>query len=109
MARREPLALPINLVRDFLLRQSRLDNALEVHKAQSALELLSVALEQEGFDPACRSLATELAARYDCERVSIGIVRNGHANVVAISHSAQFGRQMNLVRVMTMTLGDSKY
>src|ERR1700744_976137 len=94
-------------LRDFLLRQTRLDNALEVHKAQSALELLSVALEQEGFDPACRSLATELAARYGCERVSIGMVRNGHANVVAISHSAQFGRQMGLVRLVGAAMDEA--
>lgn len=94
-------------LRDFLLRQSRIDSALDVHKAQSALDILAVTLEQEGFGPACRSLATELATRYGCERVSIGMVRNGHANVVAISHSAQFGQQMNLVRLVGAAMDEA--
>jgi RND family efflux transporter MFP subunit len=94
-------------LRDFLLRQARLDGALEVHKAQSALDILSVTLEQEAFGPACRSLATELAARYACERVSIGMVRHGHADVVAISHSAQFGQQMNLVRLVGAAMDEA--
>jgi RND family efflux transporter MFP subunit len=59
-----------------------------------------VTLEQEGFDTACRSLVTELAARFGCERVSLGMMRNGHAKVLAVSHSAQFGRQMNLIRLV---------
>ena len=94
-------------LRDFLQRQERIDDAREVHKAQSALDALSVALEQDGFGPACRSLATELATRYGCERVSIGMMRNGHANVVAISHSAQFGQQMNLVRLVGAAMDEA--
>jgi RND family efflux transporter MFP subunit len=94
-------------LRDFLLRQSRLDTARDVHKAQSALDVLSVILEQERFAQACRALATELAARFDCERVSIGMVRGGHANVVAISHSAQFGQHMNLVRLVGAAMDEA--
>src|SRR6202012_4914559 len=55
----------------------------------------------------CRALATELAARYECERVSVGMVRNGYANVVAISHSAQFGQQMNLVRLVGAAMDEA--
>jgi RND family efflux transporter MFP subunit len=87
-------------LREYLLRQGRLDTSRHALKSQSALDILSVTLEQEGFGTACRSLATELAVRFGCERVSVGIVRNGHAKVVAISHSAQFGREMNLVRLL---------
>jgi RND family efflux transporter MFP subunit len=87
-------------LREYLLRQGRLDTSRQVLKSQSALDILSVTLEQEGFGTACRALVTELAVRFGCERVSVGMVRNGHAKVVAISHSAQFGRQMNLVRLV---------
>jgi RND family efflux transporter MFP subunit len=87
-------------LREYLLRQGRLDTSRHALKSQSALDILSVTLEQEGFGTACRALATELAVRFGCERVSVGIVRNGHAKVVAISHSAQFGREMNLVRLL---------
>jgi len=87
-------------LREYLLRQGRLDTSRQALRAQNALDLLSVTLEQESFGTACRSLVTELATRFGCERVSVGFVRNGHAKVEAISHSAQFGRQMNLVRLV---------
>jgi RND family efflux transporter MFP subunit len=87
-------------LREYLLQQGRADTSRDALKAQSALEILSVTLDQQGFDTACRSLVTELATRFGCERVSIGMVRNGHAKVAAISHSAQFGRHMNLVRLV---------
>jgi RND family efflux transporter MFP subunit len=94
-------------LRDFLQRQGRVDTALAAVKAQSALDLLSVVLEQEGFGQACRALATELAARFGCERVGVGMVRNGHAHVQAISHSAQFGRYMNLVRLVGAAMDEA--
>lgn len=87
-------------LREYLLRQGRADTSRHARQAQSALDMLSVTLEQQGFDTACRALVTELAARFGCERVSLGMVRGGHAKVVAISHSAQFGKQMNLVRLV---------
>src|ERR1700753_1829627 len=87
-------------LREYLLQQGRLDTSRQALQSQSALDILSVTLEQEGFGTACRALVTELAVRFGCERVSLGLVRNGHAKVVAISHSAQFGREMNLVRLV---------
>jgi multidrug resistance efflux pump len=69
-----------------------------VEQTKLALEIVAVALEEEGFSAACRAVVTELALRLDCERVSVGFVRRGHAFVAAISHSAEFGKQMNLVR-----------
>ena len=94
-------------LRDILQRQVRADTTHQAVKAQSALDLLAVILEQEGFGPSCRSLATELAARFDCERVSIGMIRSGHADVVAISHSAQFGQHMNLVRLVGAAMDEA--
>jgi biotin carboxyl carrier protein len=38
--------------------------------------------------------------RFSCDRVSVGFVRGQRARVVAISHSARFGKQMNLVRLL---------
>ncbi|MBL8701264.1 MAG: HlyD family efflux transporter periplasmic adaptor subunit [Alphaproteobacteria bacterium] len=63
-----------------------------------ALQLIAASLEQQGFVPACRLAATEIASRLGCERVSIGFTRRHQTKVVGISHSAQFGRTMDLVR-----------
>jgi biotin carboxyl carrier protein len=65
-----------------------------------ALDILASVVQAESSDAACRAAATAFAHAFDCERVSIGFVRRGHAKVAVISHSAQFGRHMNLVRLI---------
>lgn len=94
-------------LREYLLLQRRDDDTQHARQAQSALDMLSVVLEQNRFRGACRSLVTELAARFNCERVSIGFIKSGHADVAAISHSAQFGRHMNLVRLVGLAMDEA--
>lgn len=68
-----------------------------LHAAQSgadasapreALALLGAAIEETAFLPAAQRLVTELASRFDCDRVSLGLLRSNTVRVVAISHSA---------------------
>ncbi|MFD1341160.1 HlyD family efflux transporter periplasmic adaptor subunit [Litorisediminicola beolgyonensis] len=62
-------------------------------------EVMAGALEQDRFKPACTALVTDLALRLDCEQVAVGFRGRGRATkVAAISHSAQFGKRMDLVR-----------
>jgi len=63
----------------------------------TVLDLVASIVEEDRFEPACRSLVTELSIRLGCDRVSFGLVRRGSAQVVALSHSAQFGKRMNLI------------
>jgi multidrug efflux pump subunit AcrA (membrane-fusion protein) len=76
-------------------------------RARVALDIFAVALEQEHLAAACRAVVTELALRFDCERVSIGFVRGGRIRVAAISHSAQFGKQMSLVRLLAEAMDEA--
>jgi hypothetical protein len=94
-------------LREYILRQDKHAHSDKSRKAHGALDMLSVVLEQERFGGACRSLATELAGRFGCERVSIGFVRRGYSEIVAISHSAQFGQQMNLVRLIGIAMDEA--
>lgn len=94
-------------LREYLLLRQRDNTGQQAHQAQSALDMLAVVLEQKRFRGACRALVTELAARFNCERVSIGFVKSGHADVAAISHSAQFGRHMNLVRLVGLAMDEA--
>ena len=64
----------------------------------ATLDLVASVLSEETFEAAAQALATDLAIRLDCDRVSIGFVRNGHTAIVAVSHSAEFGQRMNLMR-----------
>ena len=72
-----------------------------------ALELLAAVLEEDGFIAACRVSATELATRFGCERVAIGFSRRRVSSVVAISHTAQFGRTMSLVRLLAGAMDEA--
>jgi len=83
----------------------------EAHDTQerlmSALDLLGTVLEQERFDAAARALVTEIAMRFNCDRASLGVVRRKHTRVIAVSHSAQFGKRMNLINAIGMAMDEA--
>jgi hypothetical protein len=56
--------------------------------ARQVLDLLGTMVEETAFRPAAQRLVTEVATRFACDRVSIGLMRRGRLRVVAISHSA---------------------
>ncbi len=62
-----------------------------------SLEIIADVSEQRTFNEASNAFVTEMARRYDCERVTLGIRRRRRTFVRAISHSAQFSDQMVLV------------
>ncbi len=62
-----------------------------------ALELVGVALAHRPFRAAATAVATELATRLDLERVSVGFLRRGQMRVEALSHSARFDDNANLI------------
>jgi len=73
----------------------------------ATLDLVASALAEERFETAAQALATDLAIRLDCDRVSIGFVRDQHAKVVAVSHSAEFGERMNLIRAIGTAMDEA--
>lgn len=88
-----------------VLRERILLNKTAVADARMAashvlVELIAVALEAGSFSESCRAIATELARIHHCDRVSIGFIKRGSNRVAAISHSAHFGKDMDLVRLL---------
>ncbi|NGP18564.1 HlyD family efflux transporter periplasmic adaptor subunit [Devosia chinhatensis] len=88
----------VGWLRDALRQERGSADSLQLSQSRTTIDLMVTALEHERFSTAAMAVATDLAARFDCARVSIGFVRSGSAKIVAISHTAQFGKQMNLVR-----------
>lgn len=87
------------------LRERALAERLRVQRADGAggrivLDLIGAVLETNGFGAGARAVATELARVYDCDRASVGMVRRQRIVIAAISHSASFGKDMNLVRLL---------
>jgi len=73
----------------------------------TALDLTAVTLQEKSFKASANSLVTELAVRLDCDRVSLGIMAHQNVKVAALSHAAQFKKQMNLVRAIEAAMNES--
>ncbi len=93
---------------DALLGRERADDdARARERLKQVLDLVATALERERFRDAAAGVATELATRLGCDRVSLGVLGRGRARVVALSHSAQFGKEMNLVRAIAQAMDEA--
>ena len=93
---------------ELLVHRERVD-AAEASQARAgiALDLIAAALEQEGFAASVTAVATELAARLGCERVSIGWIKGEHARIVALSHSAEIGHRLSLARAIGQAMDEA--
>jgi len=72
------------------------------------LQLLATCLGHRRFQGAGTALATDIATRLSCERVSIGFVHGRHIRVQALSHSAQFAKQSNLIRAIGAAMDEAQ-
>jgi hypothetical protein len=78
--------------------QKSKDLTADVARGASCLDLLAVIGEQPRLDGTVVALVNDLAARLQCDRVSVGLTRrNGSIRLRGISHSAGFRDQGRLV------------
>lgn len=94
-------------VRDLLRKREAEEQYRIQERTGTALELIATVLDREKFEDASRTAATEIAMRCGCERVSVGFLKRGHATVSAISHSAQYGKKMDLVRCLGAAMDEA--
>ena len=88
-------------------RQKSMGEEAVIARVSTALDLIATALEEERFQAAASAVATDLATRLGCDRVSIGVSRGDHSAVVALSHAAQFGKRMNLTRAINLAMDEA--
>ena len=94
--------LEVLFVRDEVYRERAARERL-----QTVLELVAAAAAHERFSAAATALATELATRLHCERVTIGFLRGNKVRVDAVSHSAQFKQRTNLLRSVSAAMEEA--
>ena len=82
------------------LRKEIEHDSLTRQRLTTALDLAAIALEEEGFQAAATAFVTLLATRLACDRVSLGFLTGKQVKVQALSHSAQFGKDLNLIRAI---------
>lgn len=94
-------------LRDHMRRLRSDTGSSQRDQSKTTLDFIASVLEHERFGPAAMAAATELAIRFDCARVSFGFRRRGTTRLAAISHTAQFGRQMSLVRAIGSAMDEA--
>jgi hypothetical protein len=76
-------------------------------KLQTVLEVVASAAAHDRFVAAGTALATDLATRLNCDRVSVGFVHGGQIRIEAVSHSAQFKERTNLMRAIATAMDEA--
>ena len=92
------------------LKASRPDpdsTAATSERLKILLELVTSPLDHERFYSASTAFVTALATRFDCDRVSLGFVSGGRVRVRAVSHSAQFRKQANLMQAIAAAMDEA--
>jgi RND family efflux transporter MFP subunit len=92
---------------NWVLRKEVERDARVKQRITTALDLAAITLQEDRFQAAATSFATVLATRLECDRVSIGFLKGKRVKVQALSHSAQFKKQMNLVRSIGAAMDES--
>lgn len=79
--------------------QRELDAATQAsERSLGVLETIAVALRHERFQQALFELSNTLRQRFGCSRVAIGLVRDAHIRMAALSEAATFERSSPMVR-----------
>ena len=93
---------------EVLIRRREAEAAEELNqRLQKVLALLSSAAEQDRFQASAMNLVTQLATEIECERVALGLLIGARVRLQVISHSADFGKQMNLVRAIETAMDEA--
>jgi RND family efflux transporter MFP subunit len=75
--------------------------------AASALRTVITVVESAGFAEAAQATSTDLAIRYRCDRVSVGLFHRGQLKVRAISNAAQFLANLRDIRLIEAAMNEA--
>jgi len=93
---------------ELLLRRQRgKEQGEQFERLSGAVDLLAGVLAQERFQGAALTFVNQLASDFGCDRVSFGLMKGSQIQVTALSHSAQFGKKMNLIRRLSGVMDEA--
>ncbi|MBN2060016.1 MAG: HlyD family efflux transporter periplasmic adaptor subunit [Deltaproteobacteria bacterium] len=78
-----------------------------IARFQQILDSLTSLLEHEGFQETGMGFVTKLSTLFKCDRVSLGFLKGGDVRVALLSHSAEFGKQTNLIRAIGAAMDEA--
>jgi len=93
---------------EVLIRRMESSKTEEINdRLQNVLDLMVSVVEHDNFHASAMAFVTRLSILLECERVSLGFVKRNHVKVSVLSHSADFGKQTNLVRAIGLAMDES--
>ncbi|WP_454692147.1 efflux RND transporter periplasmic adaptor subunit [Achromobacter aloeverae] len=78
-----------------------------VERLMTVINSVAKALKEGSFKDVALTLATDLATRLDCDRVSIGLRHDGRSRVYALSHSSKFSQSTNLIHAVAEAMDEA--
>jgi hypothetical protein len=89
------------------MRRDSSQAAVVRDRLQTVLDLVASGFGHARFASAAMAFVTAVATRLGAERVTLGFGRGGRARVVAVSHSAKFAGNSNLVRAVEQAMDEA--
>ncbi len=89
------------------MRRLYSDRQDDFTRLNTSVDLLAKVLPESGFNGAAMRLITELAINLNCNLVSLGVVEDQRVKLAHLSHSADFGSHMNLVRAIENAMDEA--
>jgi len=98
LASRERLELTASLLTFYEMRLTLQQRQFDLNRLKTAMETLSAANERDRFASVAMTLCNEVAARWQCERVSLGFLKGRYVQMRAMSHTEKINRKMKLIQ-----------
>jgi multidrug efflux pump subunit AcrA (membrane-fusion protein) len=103
-ASRERLELTVSLLSLYEMRLALQRHQAANSRLQAAMEILATLNDQDRFAGAAMAFCNETAARWQCERVSLGFLKGRSVQLKAMSHTEKFSRKMKIVQDIEATM-----
>ncbi len=93
----------------FFCKSKKEESETALGGLKAAVDMLAAVLAEDHFRGASITFVTEMATHLHCDRVSLGFVRRNRIRVKTVSHSAQFGKRMNLIRSIERAMDEARF
>ncbi len=95
---RERLEFTVGLLSLYEMRLTLQRRQADLKRLRMAAEVLATVNGQDRFTGAAMALCNEVAARWECERVSLGFLKGRYVRLKAASHTEKFSRKMKIIQ-----------
>ncbi|MBN1943401.1 MAG: HlyD family efflux transporter periplasmic adaptor subunit [Phycisphaerae bacterium] len=97
-AGRQKLELTVSLLSLYEMRLLLQSREVDLERLQRAMGVLAAVNAQPKFAGAAMAMCNEIAARWNADRVSYGVLRGRYVHLKAMNHTEKFSRKMKLVQ-----------